>query len=282
MDITNNRKVCVHNFLNKCQTSMPPGLTDFLRGTIALYEYSKKYNYKFYINRSIHPIFKYFENCEYYIQDYNNDDKTFELLSQANPNYINHILEKLFQNGSNFYVITNCLLNNMFDEPISDDCKDFLHKILKPTKFIEDKLNSIIESFNVNREYNAIHIRFGDDFLCNSIVNYEIINSIDSSIKNVIETSDKRIVLITDSQLMAHELIKRNNKLIYWDNKKIHLGFLVNYDEEAIIDTLIDFHILSQSKLIYTYNISTQYQTTFSPLIAKIFNITNIRFQLKY
>ena len=64
------------------------------------------------------------------------------------------------------------------------------------------------------------------------------------------------------------------------DNKKIHIGYLFNYDEDAIIDTLVDFFILSKSKTIHTINIQSTFGTTFSPLIAKIYNIENIRYQL--
>jgi hypothetical protein len=42
----NDNKICIHNYLKECETigSPGPGLTDFLRGTISLYEYSKLYN----------------------------------------------------------------------------------------------------------------------------------------------------------------------------------------------------------------------------------------------
>ena len=140
---TNDNKICIHNYLKELETiEHPPGLTDFLRGTICLYEYSKIYNYKLYINRSIHPIFKYFKECEYYI--YENDTEsskcTFELLSQADPLYIDHILKKLFQTCSRFSVITNCLLNNN----ISADCREFLLKILEPSELIKYKIPNII------------------------------------------------------------------------------------------------------------------------------------------
>ena len=79
---------------------------------------------------------------------------------------------------------------------------------------------------------------------------------------------------------MSKELVKNNHKLHYWDNKKIHIGFLFNYNEDAIVDTLVDFFILSKSKTIHTINIDSVYITTFSPLIAKIYNIENIRYQL--
>ena len=91
----NNTKICIHNYLQKCETdTTPPGLLDFLRGTIGLLKYSKIYGYNLYINKDAHPVFKYFEDCEYYVHDgCNNIHKTYELLSQANPGFIDYILK---------------------------------------------------------------------------------------------------------------------------------------------------------------------------------------------
>ena len=202
------------------------------------------------------------------------------LLSQAKIEFTTHIIEKLFQNGFNFSVITNCLLKDINIEEIDDDCRDFILKILQPTKIINDKIKQVFNELNIFEDYNAIHIRFGDSFLCEKKLDYDILNRIDSTIKDIINQSDKPVVLVSDSELMSKELLKKNNGLRYWDNKKIHIGSLFNYNEEAIVDTLVDFFILSKSKTIHTININSVYVTTFSPLIAKIYNIKNIRYQL--
>ena len=42
-------KICIHKYLTTCKTiPQPPGLADFIRGSIALFNYSKKYNYDFF------------------------------------------------------------------------------------------------------------------------------------------------------------------------------------------------------------------------------------------
>lgn len=282
-----NKKICIHNYLQKCETgSMPPGLLDFLRGTIALFKYSKLYGYNLYINKDIHPVFKYFEDCEYYIHDgHNNIGKTYELLSQANANYVDHILEKLFQNGTTFYVITNCFIENYkksITNEIDDDVRAFIQKLLYPTSVLTNKLDRVYEHLNIKSDeiYRCIHIRFGDKFLHSNDINYNILYSLNEAIQNIInENINVKLILVTDSSTMAKEIIK-NNKLLYWDNKKIHLGFLLDYNEDAILDTLTDIFILSKSKKIYTINVNNQYFTTFSPLISKLYNIENVIYQL--
>jgi hypothetical protein len=236
---------------------LPPGLTDFLRGTIALYEFSKKYNYKLYINKNTNPVFKYFEDCEYYISDTDSIKGTFELLSQATIEFTTHILEKLFQNGFKFSVITNCLLKDIFVQDIDEDCRNFIVKILQPTKIINDKIEHVFNELKICQDYNAIHIRFGDIFLCEHKLDYDILNKIDSTIKCIINQSDKPVILVSDSELMSKELVKQNHRLHYWDNKKIHIGFLFNYNEDAIIDIKIRlFFDITKLLIIFCLNYS--------------------------
>lgn len=290
--------ICVHNYLRKCETgSMPPGLVDFLRGTVALFNYSKKYNYKLLINHSIHPVFKYFKNCEHYITNTYNIPETFELLSQASPEFIDHIIERLFQSGNDIFIITNCLLENK--HILTNDCKIFLKTILTPSELLLERLYNVYvhlgligigQKYINDTNYYCIHIRFGDKFINKEIIDENdknIINILDTTIKNILEENRHNpIILISDSSIMANEVKKLNKNILYWDNKKIHLGNLIqkneeNQDhEEYIIDTLVDLITLSKSKKIFTFNISKQYKTTFSPFIARIYDIENIIFQM--
>ena len=52
--------------------------------------------------------------------------------------------------------------------------------------------------------------------------------------------------------------------------------------EDAILDTLCDILLLSKSKKIYTINCDPIFRTTFSPLISKIYGISNIFYQNIY
>jgi hypothetical protein len=276
---------------------MPPGLVDFLRGTVALFNYSKKYNYKLLINHSIHPVFKYFKNCEHYITNTYNIPETFELLSQASPEFIDHIIERLFQSGNDIFIITNCLLENK--HILTNDCKIFLKTILTPSELLLERLYNVYvhlgligigQKYINDTNYYCIHIRFGDKFINKEIIDENdknIINILDTTIKNILEENRHNpIILISDSSIMANEVKKLNKNILYWDNKKIHLGNLIqkneeNQDhEEYIIDTLVDLITLSKSKKIFTFNISKQYKTTFSPFIARIYDIENIIFQM--
>ena len=60
-------KKCIHKYLNVCKTNpQPPGLADFLRGTIALYNFSKIYNYKLLIDCN-HPLFNFLKKNDKFL-----------------------------------------------------------------------------------------------------------------------------------------------------------------------------------------------------------------------
>jgi len=260
---------------------------DFLKGTVALFKYSKTYGYNLYINKDVHPVFKYFEDCEYYVHDGNiNNCKTYELLSQADAVYVDHIMETLFKNHMSFHILTNCFIENKkktITRDIDNETKLFIQKLLTPSTILKNKLNEVYTYFSISNEdrYHCIHIRFGDNFLVSSDIDLSIIHTINSTIQNIInENTGIKLILISDSSNMSNELIKYHTNLLYWNNKKIHIGILSNYDENALVDTLTDLLILSKSKKIYTININTNLLTTFSPFISEIYNIDNIIYRL--
>ena len=65
---------------------------------------------------------------------------------------------------------------------------------------------------------------------------------------------DKQFILLADSAAMAIELKKHNPELFYWDNKKIHIGGLINKDvQQSVTDTLVDFFIMTKCDKIFVY-----------------------------
>ena len=117
-------------------------------------------------------------------------------------------------------------------------------------------------------------------------IDYNILTGITDTINNIVLQSNMPVILISDSSEMSKMIKIINKKIHYWDSKKIHLGSLfLNYNEDmedAILDTLCDILLLSKSKKIYTINCDPIFRTTFSPLISKIYGISNIFYQNIY
>lgn len=100
----------MYTYLSKCKSNpQPPGFADFLRGTIELYNYSKLYNYKLYINCD-HPLFNFLNPNKNLIinkTDINYEKEVIELLPPLSYTKIDYNLNALFISGNSFNVMTN-------------------------------------------------------------------------------------------------------------------------------------------------------------------------------
>jgi rRNA-processing protein FCF1 len=253
-----DKNECIHKYLTKCTNSQqPPGLADFLRGTIALYKMSKEYGYKLYIDGE-HPIYKYFkQNKNIIISDKN--IKTEEYLPPISYNDIYKILKEKFKSGRSIKVMTNSFYSidkrgvSNYGE-ITEECREYIKDILTPTEEVENKLKDVIEieyKIKENESYKVIHIRLGDKYIHNNDYNEELYKIYYKKINKIVkENKEDKYVLITDSRELGRKIKEGIPEIKYWDNNKIHLGDLINMEERGVLDTIIDFFIISKSKEI--------------------------------
>ena len=268
--------ICIHKYLNFCQTnSLPPGLADFLRGTIALYNFSKKYNYDLLIDDS-HPLFQYLEPHTQLISN-NPFSETIEIIPPQSYDEIYFKVEQLFQKKESFCILTNSFYT--FENghlvnfgPITDECRSFLQEILTPSIAIEMNMQHIfgnIFKFDKKEGYKTIHLRCGDSFLHDNIYDNNLYEMYYHKINNLLtQHPNEKYVLLSDSTAIATKLKQDIPALYYWNNSKTHLGSLNNSNSSSILDTLIDFFIMSQSNEIISYPPSG-----FSIVCSLIYNI---------
>ena len=254
----NEYKECIHKYLTKCISNpQPPGLADFLRGTIALYNMSKEHGYKLYIDGE-HPIYKYLKQNKNIIKSDKNI-KTEEYLPPISYNDIYKILKEKFKSGRSIKVMTNSFysINNRgvsnYGE-ITEECREYIKDILTPTEEVENKLKDVIETeykIKENESYKVIHIRLGDKYIHNNNYNEELYKIYYKKINKIVkENKEDKYVLITDSRELGRKIKEGIPEIKYWDNNKIHLGDLINMEESGVLDTIIDFFIISKSKEI--------------------------------
>jgi hypothetical protein len=271
-----NNKVCIHKYLTKCQTNpQPPGFADYLRGTIALFNFSQQYGYKLLLDDS-HKLFKFLLKNNNIISD-NINVNVIELLPPLTYNEIYNKLNKLFNDDKTFTVMTNSFYtlsngNTSNWGEITDECKTYLKDILCPTVELSNNIDKIINTvYNINiKTFKIIHLRLGDKFIHNNSYDDGLYNLYYEKIKNLVNNNkDINYVLISDSALISNKLKSNIEGLYYWDNKKIHIGDLYNNnnDDTAIFDTLTDFFIMSKSNEIISNG------SGFSIVISKIYNI---------
>jgi len=266
--------LCVHKYLTECRTNpQPPGIADFLRGTVALYYYSKQYNYEFYIDGT-HPLFSFLQPNSRIVKAF--DLNVHELIPPLQYGEIDKELQKLFEKKENFTVLTNCPYQKIEDKlfnygPIRQDAREFLQDILKPNEVIQKKISFIFEKvykINPASKFKVIHLRFGDKFInTTETIPIEIYLHHYIKVLNIISSSKEPIILMSDATLIARKLKEDLPQLLYWDNHKIHLGSLEKNPSEGIIDTLTDFFIMSKANEIYSAN------SGFTAIISEIYSI---------
>jgi hypothetical protein len=113
--------------------------------------------------------------------------------------------------------------------------------------------------------YKVIHVRTGDKSLHENHMD-PLWNEMIQRIKHFIKNS--HYVLITDSSFFAKTLMKHVDQIHYWKNEKTHTGDLLNNTENALMDTLCDFFILSRSSEICYLN-----DSGFSHIASLVYDI---------
>lgn len=267
---------CIHIYLQKCHTNpQPPGLADYLRGTISLFQYSQKYNYKLLLNTS-HPIFNFFEKNDKFTTDHH--DIIHEAIPGSNHSSyssINNSLITFFSSKRSFSVMTNNFYyssNNNFDNfsDLSVECIQYLRSFLIPNIELSTNITNVFTYLNIEKNipYTVIHIRCGDAFLNNNDhYDNNLFKHYSNIINGITKNTSEPIILLTDSSIMGKSFKQAYESLSYWDNTKIHIGDLKNSNSN-ICDTLTDFFILAYSSKIYGTSTSG-----FSKVASLIYNI---------
>ena len=229
------------------------GIGDLIRGTIATFQLSKKYNIELCVDTSNHPVGHYLKNNK---TKYSNilSDKNIIFLTN-NPNELeNYILNNI---NNTIFIGTNSFCNT----PLSLDDKEFIKYILEPNNDIKNIIQKEIELLPKN--FTIQHYRFGDSELVRNIKNNFLFDNILDIVKNNFLETD---ILMTDSNSFKN-YIKNNFNIKILNSESVHLGY--EKDINKIKSTMIDFYIIMNSKNIKTYKINSG----FVYWISKIYDI---------
>ena len=263
-------KTVVHRYLTVAKTSaQPPGFADFIRGTIAVYQFSKHYNYTLKIDSDSHPIFKLLDIPSEFTVKVDPSEETLELFpSQVDYNDMPCIIENMFKKNVDFNIYTNAFYKDTSD--MSDEY-NFIKLLLHPTIELQAHINTIQNTVNIDflKPYTVIHVRLGDNSLLhNTNVKDETVNTIRQYIQRVKQNSDQ-VLLISDSSDLKNkvsDICSTTNSI------PIHMGSLDKVNiEQRLLDTLSEFFLMSKSNVIHC--ISYWDKSGFSQICSKIYSI---------
>lgn len=255
---------CVHHYLRECKTNpQPPGLGDFLRGSIALHQLAQRYGYTLYLDGA-HPLFRYVKPSAYILRE--NPTHVVELIPPMSYDMIRYVLKNIFQTGMPCSVLTNS-----FYEPISQESKAYFQGLLVPSEEMEEHLTAVFRNeykFPPHQPYTVCHVRVGDAFLHRNEEANQVADACAAYLRQKMEPG-KAYVLLSDSASVA-ERITKQVPVCYWKNEKIHLGELrrtPTNEEGNVRDTMTDFFILSRASRILSNG------SGFSKYISEVLDI---------
>jgi len=229
--ISNVKKDTVNNFW---------GLGDVIRGTMSMFQLSKKYNFKLIVDIQLHPIsnFLKYENLEYKDLIYNNKDNIHFFYPEDVENFVKNDPREL-----NFFFTNNHLI-----EDINDDCREFIKNILTPKDDIKLYIDNLFISEKIPLKYNILHFRLGDNVLIRK-ENIDYQNYI-----NILkENKENNDILMSDSIVFKNIIKAKKIPINLLNTKIVHLGY--EYNSEDIKDTLIEFFLTIKANKIKTFTV---------------------------
>jgi len=249
--IMHNRKISMHNkktviqvwghdFVNNKDNDFW-GIGDCIRGTMHLFQLSKKLNFNLEVNMQLHPISHFLKQQKSIYNSFIIKNKSNIPVQNGNPE------EYIINNKNNVIYLFS---NHYFRGEITNECKKFIKNVMTPNKTLKKYLAKQYALIPY-KGYNILHYRMGDDEL---VLNKEL-NNIKNIALNIEKQKEDNDIFISDS-ISLKKYIKKNTNIFMFDTIPMHLG----HTEKIFTtkDTLLDFFLIAKAKKIKTYSV---YQT---------------------
>ncbi len=266
--LTNHYEKCAHITTMKDKYL---GFGDLLRGTIALYQLSKKYNYNYYVHIYLHPMSNYIVSLEcpfdQFIQE-NRDIIPYVGVNHNDPTYLT------FENYYNFIqskqdiipVLCNANTSNN-NNVLTEDCKIFMKHFLKPKDFFQLEINRFIDEIPI-KNYNIFQFRMGDsELVYNQDVKQNYKHLIDKVISKKLLNPNEDII-ISDSKTLKE--CARELGLYTTNIEPRHFG--VHNDDRSTKELLLELFMMIKAKKIKSYSVYS-WKSGFTFWISKIYDI---------
>ena len=253
----------VHTYQPSCVTvSQPPGFGDFLRGTITLYQLSKKYGFNLCLDFSSHPL-HHFLNLYNSISE-KDDLPVVEFFNQKNCE-LESFLVGQYKSGK-IRITTHAVPH----DKITRQCRQFLQKCLKPTKELSEYISVIRATLSLD-EFCTVHIRMGDHQFDTELNLPSLLEK--WFVDEILPVWGNNVLIISDN-VSVKKILKNRFDVKIIDVKPLHLGqsVLCEASGDEVRDTFAEFLLMGRSSWIYQYSVYP-WGSSFSEICAKIFDI---------
>jgi hypothetical protein len=262
------------------------GFGDFLRGSIYLTYVCMVLGLDFDIDIKNHPMSMYLKNdISLYNIDYSNIEAFIDYYNniENERKFIINFIQKLNNyNEENLYLFNNFKPSFDIENPkfnIIQKARDLIIPKIEPKDFILELLDNKLNTYKLKRnEYGIIHIRGGDYFMNIKKVD---VNKHQISVKHVNDiitfiskycSKEKKYIVVGDSDKIKKIVSNKFNNIINFETKITHLGEDDNINNDALIETILDFNIMRFSNSIISFT-AYAHGSGFSKYCSTIYNV---------
>ena len=272
------------------------GLGDFIRCCFYILQFSDNYSINIDFNIYKHPIkayLKYFFNKEDISESISNNISFFE---KKNYKYFtnNNIIDYYYYNIDNdiFKFIKQIetydkhkylyLVNHPDETRILEQHKTKIRELFEPVYELQMKIENMLTSLNlIKHKYKIIHVRLNDDSFNGNYINFtdkQTINII-NTINAIKKTTTDDIFLLCSNNVFKKYIIQQTPNIKTIFSEISHIGESTIATDDSLINTLIDFYIMSYSNHIYSFSVY-EHGSGFSKWCAVMHNIPYICIKL--
>jgi hypothetical protein len=264
--VFNNRnlKRIVNVYQLKYKNSLAQGLGDYIRGCFCLMQICAMLGLGFDMDLTNHPMSKYLipEAKSQYNINY------AEISRYENTNYVPINATTYSKNSINFFIEFVNNLNGMGDTEsfftfchsfpifeVQDVGRKFILSKLLPNEMMQSAVKERLTRLElISKRFAVIHIRSGDKYLLNNgTLNTFVVKKIIGILSKNMKEGTKYLILSDNNQIKL--LLKKVFPQVVTKLTKItHLGECVKPEDDAIMETLLDFYLMSNAFQIISFS----------------------------
>jgi hypothetical protein len=257
------KKTLISRYYKGC----PFGIADFLRASINIHGFCVQKNWNFFIEFSGTPFEHLFETPTFTLPENEQIHEIHDACGSAVSGYLEEDFEKKLSGGTIYKITVNWIniTSKLYPEQFIE--------ILKPKPVVIDYINSL----NFPKEYLAVHIRLGDQYLNRpGVIDFEGYNT---TIKSV--SGSLPVIVFSDNTHIKQEFERRYNYIIH-DIDIVHTREMriVNH-LEPFLKTIAEFYMIAFSTKVLSF-IYSGFSHISSFLYKKEYLVVYDNFHLNY
>ena len=250
---------------------MDAGFGDLLRGTICLHKLSRQMNFELIVDTQLHPVSKILVSHPHRYSNYvmEHQSKIANVLHTEQND-----VKRFIKDGLMHDVPLLMVLNTYPIELLPTDCKRFMRQLLTPTDDFKRYFNDMCNEFHILPNYSIAHFRLGDQELNDNESDVEQYRKLCGMVDVQLATIPN-LYIMSDSLTFKTHL--RNSirpelghRII--PTKPIHLANPNAHDIDQMRETMFDFMLLANARIIKTHSKYT-WVSNFVMSVSHIFNI---------